>query len=213
MPSLFQPHPPGRPDYTALSFPDPPPDRPYVIVNMVSAADGKITIEGTERGLGSKSDQLLMRELRVHADGTPVGGRGHLSVFAFYPNKQVTTGEGGAVVCPDAAVKERIDSERNQGRAPDMGWLDHDRLGFNYRLSDVACALGLAQLERLDDLLAARAQVAAWYGEALTFTISVAPASASSEAGCPGCQMSSQIVRPTLTPSISMIAGPGPHWK
>ena len=51
----------------------------------------------------------------------------------------------------DAALKERIDSERNQGRAPDMGWLDHDRLGFNYRLSDVACALGVAQLERLDE--------------------------------------------------------------
>ena len=55
---------------------------------------------------------------------------------------------------PTRAIKERIDSERNQGRAPDMDWLDHDRLGFNYRLSDVACALGLAQLERLDrDLL------------------------------------------------------------
>ena len=50
-------------------------------------------------------------------------------------------------------MKERIDSERNQGRAPDMGWLDHDRLGFNYRLSDIACALGIAQLERLDDML------------------------------------------------------------
>ena len=58
-------------------------------------------------------------------------------------------------------TKARIDSERNQGRAPDMGWLDHDRLGFNYRLSDVACALGLAQLERLDELLGARARVAA----------------------------------------------------
>ena len=65
------------------------------------------------------------------------------------------------------AVKEAIDSERNQGRAPDMGWLDHDRLGFNYRLSDLACALGLAQLERLDELLAGRARVAALYREAL----------------------------------------------
>ncbi len=63
--------------------------------------------------------------------------------------------------------KQRIDSERNQGRAPDMGWLDHDRLGFNYRLSDIACALGLAQLERLDEMLAARARVAGWYREAL----------------------------------------------
>ena len=103
----------------------------------------------------------------VHADGTPVGARGHLSVFGFYPNKQITTGEGGAVVSPSAEVKDRIDSERNQGRAPDMGWLDHDRLGFNYRLDDLSCALGLAQLERLDELLTDRARVASLYSEAL----------------------------------------------
>jgi dTDP-4-amino-4,6-dideoxygalactose transaminase len=103
----------------------------------------------------------------THADGRPVGGRGNLAVFGFYPNKQITTGEGGAIACPDDAVKERIDSERNQGRAPDMGWLDHDRLGFNYRLDDLSCALGVAQLERLDELLAGRARVAALYSEAL----------------------------------------------
>jgi perosamine synthetase len=102
-----------------------------------------------------------------HADGTPVGGRGHPAVFGFYANKQLTTGEGGMVTLGDAALKERIDSERNQGRAPDMGWLDHDRLGFNYRLSDIACALGIAQLQRLDGMLAARARVAGWYEEAL----------------------------------------------
>lgn len=103
----------------------------------------------------------------VHADGTPVGGRGHPAVFGFYANKQLTTGEGGMVTMGDAALKERIDSERNQGRAPNMDWLDHDRLGFNYRLSDIACAIGLAQLDRLDDLLAGRARVAGWYREAL----------------------------------------------
>jgi len=103
----------------------------------------------------------------VHPDGTPVGGRGHLAVFAFYANKQITTGEGGMVVTADAEHKRRLDSERNQGRAPDMGWLDHDRLGFNYRLSDIACALGLAQLERLDAMLADRARVAALYGDGL----------------------------------------------
>ena len=64
-------------------------------------------------------------------------------------------------------VKTRIDSERNQGRAPDMDWLDHDRLGFNYRLSDIACAIGLVQLERLDGMLAGRARAAALYREAL----------------------------------------------
>src|SRR5207248_1911444 len=103
----------------------------------------------------------------LDADGIAVGARGHLAVFGFYANKQLTTGEGGMVTLGDAAMKERIDSERNQGRAPDMGWLDHDRLGFNYRLSDIACALGVAQLERLDDMLAARARVAGWYAEAL----------------------------------------------
>jgi perosamine synthetase len=103
----------------------------------------------------------------VHADGTPVGGRGHPAAFGFYANKQITTGEGGVLTVGDADIKERIDSERNQGRAPDMGWLDHDRLGFNYRLSEIACALGLAQLERLEALLAGRARVASLYREAL----------------------------------------------
>jgi len=103
----------------------------------------------------------------VHADRVAVGGRGHPAAFGFYANKQLTTGEGGMLTLGSAAHKEIVDSERNQGRAPDMGWLDHDRLGFNYRLTDIACALGLAQLQRLDDMLAARARVAAWYREAL----------------------------------------------
>jgi perosamine synthetase len=102
-----------------------------------------------------------------HGDGPSVGARGNPAVFGFYANKQLTTGEGGIVTLADPALKERIDSERNQGRAPDMGWLDHDRLGFNYRLSDIACALGIAQLGRLDEMLAARARVAGWYREAL----------------------------------------------
>ena len=102
-----------------------------------------------------------------YADGGSIGARGHPAVFAFYANKQMTTGEGGMVLTGDAAIKERMDSERNQGRAPNMDWLDHDRLGFNYRLSDLACALGLAQLERLDTLLAGRERVAALYRETL----------------------------------------------
>ena len=103
----------------------------------------------------------------VDAEGVPVGGRGHPAVFGFYPNKQLTTGEGGTVTTGEEPIKERVDSERNQGRAADLGWLDHDRLGFNYRLSDVACALGLAQLERLDEMLAGRVRVADCYREAL----------------------------------------------
>jgi perosamine synthetase len=117
-------------------------------------------------GLGIVEDACEALGAR-HADGTAVGGRGHPAVFGFYANKQITTGEGGMVVLEGAELKERIDSERNQGRAPDMGWLDHDRLGFNYRLSDVACALGVVQLARLDWLLAERARVAGLYREAL----------------------------------------------
>jgi perosamine synthetase len=103
----------------------------------------------------------------VDAEGVAVGARGHPAAFAFYANKQLTTGEGGMLTTADPEVKVRVDSERNQGRAPDMAWLDHDRLGFNYRLSDVACALGVAQLERLDEMLAARERVAGWYRQAL----------------------------------------------
>jgi perosamine synthetase len=130
------------------------------------AAMGRIEALAAQHGLWIVEDacEALGAE---HGDGQRVGARGNLSVFAFYPNKQLTTGEGGAVISPGAAGKARIDSERNQGRAPDMGWLDHDRLGFNYRLSDLACALGLAQLERLDAMLTARARIAALYNEAL----------------------------------------------
>ena len=104
----------------------------------------------------------------MHDDGTLVGTRGHPAVFAFYANKQMTTGEGGMVVLRRGDVKERIDSERNQGRAPDMDWLDHDRLGFNYRLSDLQCALGdraaRAPRRRCSPPAPASRR---WYGEAL----------------------------------------------
>ncbi len=103
----------------------------------------------------------------VDAEGRRVGTRGNLATFAFYANKQLTTGEGGMIVAPDEDIAARLRSERNQGRAADMGWLDHGGLGFNYRLSDVSAALGVAQLEKLDALLARRAAVAAAYEEAL----------------------------------------------
>jgi perosamine synthetase len=104
----------------------------------------------------------------VDSEGRRVGARGNLATFAFYANKQLTTGEGGMIVPPDAATAARLRSERNQGRAEDMGWLDHDRLGFNYRLSDLAAALGVAQLEKLNELLSARSRVAALYEDALS---------------------------------------------
>ncbi|HET7455228.1 MAG TPA: DegT/DnrJ/EryC1/StrS aminotransferase family protein [Solirubrobacterales bacterium] len=103
----------------------------------------------------------------VDSEGRRVGARGNLATFAFYANKQMTTGEGGMIVPRDAEEAARLRSERNQGRAVDMGWLDHDRLGFNYRLSDLAAALGVAQVEKLDSLLERRAAVARMYEERL----------------------------------------------
>jgi len=103
----------------------------------------------------------------VDSEGAKVGARGNLASFAFYANKQMTTGEGGMIVPRDPGEAARLRSERNQGRAVDMGWLDHDRLGFNYRLSDLAAALGVAQVEKLDSLLERRASVARMYEERL----------------------------------------------
>ena len=103
----------------------------------------------------------------VDSEGVRVGARGNAAAFAFYANKQLTTGEGGMLIPPDPAAGELARSERNQGRAPDMGVVEHARIGFNYRLDEVSAALGVAQLERLDDLLAERARVAAAYAERL----------------------------------------------
>jgi len=109
-------------------------------------------------------------------EGRLVGSRGNLASFAFYANKQMTTGEGGMLAVADPELAARLRSERNQGRAPDMDWVDHDRLGFNYRLTEIQAALGIAQLERLDELLAARELAASLYGQRLAALDYGAPA-------------------------------------
>jgi perosamine synthetase len=122
----------------------------------LAAKSGLSILEDAAQALGA-----------VDLEGRKVGSRGSLAAFAFYANKQMTTGEGGMIVPRDAAEAARIRSERNQGRAVDMDWLDHDRLGFNYRLSDVAAALGVAQVSKLDRMLKDRARVAGAYEKAL----------------------------------------------
>ena len=99
--------------------------------------------------------------------GAPVGSHGASCVFAFYPNKQVTTGEGGMVTTHSEEEWHLIRSLRNQGRPEPGGWLEHVRLGFNYRLSDIAAALGIGQLERLDEILALRSEAASRYNTLL----------------------------------------------
>ena len=99
--------------------------------------------------------------------GRPLGTHGPPAVFAFYPNKQMTTGEGGIVTTHSEEEHRRLRSLRNQGRGDAGGWLEHVRLGYNYRLSDVGAALGLGQVEKLDEILARRARVARVYDELL----------------------------------------------
>jgi perosamine synthetase len=95
------------------------------------------------------------------------GTIGDYGVFAFYPNKQITTGEGGIIVTNDAQAANLMRALRNQGRAPGDTWLSHSYLGYNYRLDEMSAALGVAQMLRLENLLQKREQVAAWYGERL----------------------------------------------
>jgi dTDP-4-amino-4,6-dideoxygalactose transaminase len=99
--------------------------------------------------------------------GRPIGSHGHPATFAFYPNKQLTTGEGGAVTTNDERQHELLVSLRNQGRLETSSWLMHGRLGYNYRLDDISAALGIGQVERLDEILAARTRVATRYTEFL----------------------------------------------
>jgi perosamine synthetase len=100
--------------------------------------------------------------------GKRLGSHGHPAVWAFYPNKQMTTGEGGAVTTGDADEHGLLVSLRNQGRLETSSWLQHGRLGYNYRLDDLSAALGIGQLEKLDRILEARGDVARRYDELLT---------------------------------------------
>jgi perosamine synthetase len=103
--------------------------------------------------------------------GTPCGGFGRVGVFGFYPNKQITTGEGGMIVTDDDRLADLCRSLRNQGRRFDKqtsraggsSWLMHERVGYNYRLTEIAAAIGVEQMRRLDELLEKRSQVASGY--------------------------------------------------
>jgi perosamine synthetase len=97
----------------------------------------------------------------------PVGGWGIAGTFAFYPNKQITTGEGGAITTNDASITAMARSLANQGRKNTDQWLEHAFLGYNYRLNELSAALGCAQSKRLNEILHLRAQVAEWYREEL----------------------------------------------
>ena len=116
---------------------------------------------------------LLIIEDSCEALGSALNGRkagtfGAMSTFAFYPNKQITTGEGGMILTDDDDLADMCMSLRNQGRAKGAGWLSHQQLGYNFRLSDINCALGIVQLSRIEEIRAKRKQVAQWYQDMLT---------------------------------------------
>ena len=102
--------------------------------------------------------------------GRNAGTIGDFGVFAFYPNKQMTTGEGGVIVTNDDQAADLMRSLRNQGRAPGDTWLQHTLLGYNYRLDEMSAALGKVQTTRLDEMIQKRDQVASWYSERLVNT-------------------------------------------
>ncbi|HEY3612276.1 MAG TPA: DegT/DnrJ/EryC1/StrS family aminotransferase [Gaiellales bacterium] len=99
--------------------------------------------------------------------GRRVGSTGSPAVFAFYPNKQMTTGEGGMITTDDDALAAQLRSLANQGRSDSGDWLEHDKLGFNYRMDELSAAVGLAQTERLEEILRLRAAVASRYASLL----------------------------------------------
>jgi perosamine synthetase len=132
---------------------------------------------GSPADLGALLDIASGHNLKVIEDaceaigaeykGRKVGTLGHAGVFAFYPNKQITTGEGGMVVTGDEDVAAAIRSQRNQGRRPGGDWFEHFELGYNYRIPEMSCALGLAQLGRIESILERRRRVAEEYDRRL----------------------------------------------
>ncbi|MGE5251471.1 MAG: DegT/DnrJ/EryC1/StrS family aminotransferase [Bacteroidota bacterium] len=121
------------------------------VINAAAEEHGLKVIEDSCEALGASYKGRL------------AGTLGDFGVFAFYPNKQITTGEGGVIITNDGQAAGFMRALRNQGRAPGDTWLQHTHLGYNYRLDEMSAALGQAQMRRLDELLDKRQQVADWY--------------------------------------------------
>jgi dTDP-4-amino-4,6-dideoxygalactose transaminase len=130
-------------------------------------------------GIAREHDLTLIEDsceaIGAEYRGQPAGSFGDGAVFAFYPNKQITTGEGGVVVTDRDDWAEKVRALRNQGRAPGDTWLNHTYLGYNYRMNELSAALGLAQMARIDDLIMKRERVAQWYAEGLVSLPAVEP--------------------------------------
>jgi perosamine synthetase len=129
------------------------------------AAWEQISQLGQHHGLALIEDAA--EALGTEYQGRQIGGFGHPTVFSFYPNKQITTAEGGVITTNDEQRYQLYQSLSNQGRGPDLQQLSPVRLGFNYRIDEMSAALGRVQLKRLDDFLQSRSRVAGWYADRL----------------------------------------------
>jgi perosamine synthetase len=120
----------------------------------------------------AKTNGLMVIEDSCEALGSTYKGKkagtfGEAGIYAFYPNKQITTGEGGVIITDHDSWASMMRSMRNQGRAPGDTWLTHTYLGYNYRLNELSAALGAVQMSRLDEMISKRDQVVRWYMERL----------------------------------------------
>jgi dTDP-4-amino-4,6-dideoxygalactose transaminase len=147
--------------------PSPGPLKAALAVDVFGQPADWDLIKKKTRELGLVVIEDSCEALGAEYKGQRVGTLGDYGVFAFYPNKQVTTGEGGIIITNDDQAASLMRALRNQGRAPGDTWLSHTYLGYNYRLDEMSAALGAAQMIRLEQLLRKREQVAAWYGERL----------------------------------------------
>ena len=123
------------------------------------------TIRAIASQYGLKVIEDACEALGAEYKGRKAGTLGDYGVFAFYPNKQITTGEGAVIVTADDRAANYMRALRNQGRAPGDTWLQHTHMGYNYRLDEMSAALGRVQLSRIEELLDKREQVARWYSE------------------------------------------------
>jgi perosamine synthetase len=139
---------------------------PVDVFGQPCALEELVVLAG-ERGITVVEDSC--EAIGAERNHRRIGTQGKAAVFAFYPNKQMTTGEGGVVVTDDGDFAQAMRSMCNQGRDDAGTWMNHVRLGFNYRLDEMSAALGLSQLKRLDDILERRERVARWYTERLRF--------------------------------------------
>ena len=141
--------------------------RALVVVHTFGVPAEMDALKNLARRHGLALIEDACEAIGAHFDGRRAGSFGDLAIFGFYPNKQMTMGEGGAVLTRDAAYNTRLRRLRNQGRDPDADWLDQVEPGYNYRLSDLACALGCTQLRRIDEMLTLRRQAAERYDDLL----------------------------------------------